>query len=74
MQLKQRLPKEGRDLLSGITSVEEAWEILGHHYGNKEMVIATVIQELLSARLTQGSAYTSARSTSARRCRGQYRH
>ena len=43
-QLTQKLPKEGRDLLSQITLMEEAWDILGHHYSNMEMIIATVIQ------------------------------
>ena len=56
-QLKQKLPKEGKDLLSGATSVEEAWDILGHHYGNREMIVATVIQELIETKLTQGAAH-----------------
>ena len=43
-QLTQKLPKEGRDLLSRIILMEEAWDILEHHYSNMEMIIATVIQ------------------------------
>ena len=37
--------------------VEEAWYTLEHHYGNKEMIIATLIQDLIATKLTQGAAH-----------------
>ena len=57
MMLKSRLPKEGKNLLSGVTVVEEAWQILENFYGNKQMIIACMVEELLSTRLNQGSPH-----------------
>ena len=53
-QLKTRIPREGQNLLSQILSADEAWRVLDGHYGNKDIIVATILHKLSSASL-QGS-------------------
>ena len=59
LQLKVRIPRKGQHLLSGITSVSEAWQVLDNFYGNQETIVTSVVKRLLAAILVQGSAHKS---------------
>ena len=50
-QLKKRIPKEGQNMLAGILSAVEAWEVLDGFYGNKDIIVATVVERLLNTKL-----------------------
>ena len=45
--LKTKLPKEGKNLLAGITEVQEAWQVMENFYGKTQIIIACVVEELL---------------------------
>ena len=50
-QLKARIPREGQNLLLQILSADEAWRVLDGHYGNKDIIVATVVERLLNTKL-----------------------
>ena len=57
--MKLRIPKEGHSLLSGITDIAEAWQVLDNYYGNHKMIINSVIEKLHAVKLVKGSAHNS---------------
>ena len=57
MQLKSKLTKEGQNLLAGVTDVDQAWEVLQGYFGDHQMMIATVIEELLATKLSSPSQH-----------------
>ena len=57
MQLEEKLPEEGRCLLFGVQIVEEAWDALEHFYGNRQVIVASVVEELLMTKLSGGTPY-----------------
>ena len=59
LQLKRRIPKEGRNLLSGVTEIAEPWQVLDNYYGIQKMFIASVVEKLQAVKLAQGSAHNS---------------
>ena len=46
MQLKNHLRGEAKDMLRGITTVEEAWSVLDQHFGDHNAAIATITTRL----------------------------
>ena len=56
-QLKKRIPEEGRNLLAGVTEAHEAWRTLEYFYGNRQMIIATVVEQLLTTQLRHASPH-----------------
>jgi hypothetical protein len=58
LQLKKRIPREGQNLLAGIVSATEAWEVLDSFYGNKDIIVASVVEKLLNTKLL-GSPHRS---------------
>ena len=46
LQLKNHIPKEAKNMLRGVTVVEEAWAVLDSHYGDKNAAVATVTANL----------------------------
>jgi len=37
-KLRDSLLKQGKDMLYGVTTLEEAWKILGHRFGKKDLI------------------------------------
>ena len=57
-QLEEKLPEEGRCLLSGVQVAKEAWAAHEHFYGNIQVIVATVVEELLMTKLAGGASYS----------------
>ena len=38
--------------MSGVQIVEEAWDALEHFYGNRQVIVAPVVEELLMTKLS----------------------
>ena len=45
-KLRDSLPKQGKDMLYGVTTLEEAWKILGHRFGNKDLISKKLKEQL----------------------------
>ena len=45
-KLRDGVPKQAKDMLFGITTLDEAWKILGQRYGNKDLISKKLKEQL----------------------------
>ena len=55
--LREKLPKDGKDLIAGVREVKEAWERLSRCYGDKKTAILTIQRRLHSLSLKAGEPH-----------------
>ena len=64
-QLKSILPTEAQDLITSITSTDEAWDALNERYRGEEVTEVTTMHKLLQMRLPQGQSYNIVKALAA---------
>ena len=47
-KLRDAVPKQAKDMIYGVTKLDEAWTILGHRYGNKDLISKKLKEQLKS--------------------------
>ena len=51
-RLREALPKEAKEMLTGISKTEKAWDILKKRYGDKDLIATMLKNELKGLSLT----------------------
>ena len=51
-KLKESIPKEGKELLVGVSKIDVAWERLQKRYGDRKIAILTIQSRLVKVILT----------------------
>ena len=47
-KLRDAVPKQAKDMLFGVTCLDEAWKILSHRFGNKDLISKKLKEQLKS--------------------------
>merc|ERR1712082_249139 len=55
--LRDKLPREGKDLIAGVREVGEAWDRLSRRYGDRKTAIHTIQRRLYSLSLRSGEPH-----------------
>ena len=57
--LRDKLPREGKDLVAGVREVKLAWDRLSKRYGDRRIAILTIQKRLYGLNLGGGRSYAN---------------
>ena len=56
-QLRSKMPKNAKRLITGVKEPVEAWRLLGKRFGDRHILVFLAMHRLQSVKLPQGPAH-----------------